>query len=294
MIFFLWTTILAIEMLTSPPFYNKNHKNFLIFNLLGFYTISFFENSFLLPFQVYSIWVFLWLLFPCVSADIHHFFNIGEEKFHITANRASVICHILGCFILGLLNLIKGGYDNVLFWYSLFYFYNDIAYLIFYDFRIPFFIHHIVALGAFYLCKIYPIYGKDLLETLLILEKGNLLHTIWDWTKNVGIKPKLGFCKYMTYHYILVRVGYFSWKVYTFIPRLYGDETVNIYHRYIGMTFTFLVYIGSLWWSHKLYLGYQRLVFKTILEKSKIVVDKAEQVDSSNQDVEEIQRSKSD
>ena len=284
MIYFLWTFLLSTEMVICPSFYKTYHRKFLIGNLFSLYALSFFTEMALTPFKVYSIWFFLWALFPYIVGDIHNFFGLTHDKSHITASRASVVCHIFGCLGLGLLNLVFEGYENILFWFSLFYFYNDLAYLFFYDFKIMFVIHHMVAIGCFHLWNVYPSYGRDCLEALLILEKGNLLHAIWDWAKNVGIKPGLGFCKYMTYHYILVRVGYFSWKVYTFIPRLYGDETVHIYHRYIGIGFTFLVYIGSVWWSHKLYLGYQRLVFKTILEKSTIMVEKANQIDQNEKD----------
>lgn len=264
-----------MEMITSVPVYNDTHKTFLLLNLNGIYCLSYFFPFLFDIYKVYSIWFLLWILFPYLSIDIHQYFSIPGDKKIITCNRSSVISHILGCLIFGFLNVLLGGYENILLWYSIIYFYNDIAYLILYEFKIPFFLHHCIALGCFYLGHIYPTYGNECIEGLLILEKGNILHTIWDWTKSVGIKPKIGFCKYMTLQYIGVRVGYLTYKVFTLVPSLYYDQSLLLYHRYIAISFTLLIYLGSLWWSYKLYLGYQKLLFKSMFEKSQIVVGKA-------------------
>lgn len=290
MIYFLWTVLLVSEMAGSTPVLDIIHKYFFISNLTGLYVLSYFYTNLLYVYQIYSLWVFLWIFIPYLGNDIHQFFKINDDKKMITVSRICVITHIMGGLILGLLHLVGNGeirYDDYLYWFSFFYFYNDIVYIIIYEFKRAHLIHHLVALGSFYLWMVYPEYGKDCMEALLILEKGNLLYTLWDWARNVGIKPKIGFCKYMTFHYIFVRIGYLSYKVITLIPRLYYDENLLFFHRFLGIIFTILVYIGSVWWSNRLYMGYQKMLFKTMFERSKLVIQKMEKNDTENNDEKE-------
>lgn len=264
----LWMCILLKGMIFADDIYHTLHIVFLSLNLVGLYSVSLFHPEYSQVYWLYSLWCALWLLYIYLAADIHHFFRIPVNKLHITMNRLSVISHISGCVMFWILSFFWKSYENTLFWFSFIYFYNDVIYLLIYEFKPAHLTHHFIVMGSFYLWTTYPLYGKECLEILLVLEKGNFLYTIWDWTRTVGIKSKIGFSKYMTYSYIFVRVFYLSYKVFLLIPQLWTDTSMILYHRIIGITFTIFVYIGSLIWSWKLYCGYKRLVIKTILERS--------------------------